>query len=162
MMVHKGALFVAHVSLAPAAIILSEVFIIQGLPPLTRNFLLIDSWPFISFAAYSAVQLNWLLFLSGAMPLLYLQKAVVSTMGHVLTSTKPDKFPLSQSSSQFPHSAQLSLPAPVWSKLAFPEHCTQYLGADLIYVQHHRTLVLTIIKYYDYYHCSYFRRPLGS
>lgn len=55
MMVHKDALLVAHVSLAPAAIILSEVFIIQGLPPLTRNFLLIDSWPFISFAAYSAV-----------------------------------------------------------------------------------------------------------
>lgn len=55
MMVHKGVLLVAHVSLAPAAIIFSEVFIIQGLPPLTRNFLLIDSWPFISFAAYSAV-----------------------------------------------------------------------------------------------------------
>lgn len=71
---------------------------------------------------------------------------MVSTLGHILASIKPAKFPLSQTSSQFPCSAQLSLPAPVCSKSAFPEHYTRYLGTDLINVLYHRTLVLTIVS----------------
>lgn len=87
---------------------------------------------------------------------------MVSTLGHILASIKPAKFPLSQTSSQFPCSAQLSLPAPVCSKSAFPEHYTLYLGTDLINILYHRTLVLTIVKYFDYYHYDCFRRPLGN